>query len=163
MQSRHEAREMAFKIMYNMHICENYTVLWETFAEDAYMLEKEYELENRGCPVDDLGENRVDLQVNDLLADIIIKTVNNLDEVDRILAKITEHWALDRINILDRNILRLGIAELTYCPDIPKKVTINEWIEIAKVYSTDDSPKFVNGILDKVANTSKSIKESATT
>ena len=59
---------------------------------------------------------------------------------------------------VDRNILRLGAFEINYCQDIPANVSINEAIEIAKRYGTDDSPMFINGVLDRVASDFKSIQ-----
>lgn len=70
-----------------------------------------------------------------------------LDE--RIQEKVA-NWEMDRIALIDRILLRIGIVELIYFPDIPPKVTINEVIEIAKDYSTSNSNKFINGILDAV-------------
>lgn len=61
-----------------------------------------------------------------------------------------DNWALDRIAVIDRCILQMALFEMKHCQDIPPVVSINEAIEIAKVYSTDDSGRFVNGILDRV-------------
>ena len=79
------------------------------------------------------------------------KTFSNLREIDEIIRKITENWEFKRIAIIDRNILRFSICELLYFKEIPIKVTIDEAIEIAKKYSTEESGRFVNGILDQVA------------
>lgn len=152
MSTRREAREMALKIMYSMTLNESYSKQWQHLANDAYVLKQEYELERDGYSVDNLAENLPPYQPNDLLRLLIIYTIDHLSEIDEMIARFTEHWDIERINIIDRNILRLGIAELQYCQGIPSRVSINEWIEIAKFYSTDDSPKFVNGILDRVAN-----------
>lgn len=73
----------------------------------------------------------------------------HLDDVIR--AKV-ERWEFHRIAVLDRLILRLATAELLYFPDVPPKVTINEAIEIAKLYSTEKSGRFVNGVLDAIWN-----------
>lgn len=75
----------------------------------------------------------------------------NRAEIDEIIKKYAKNWNIERINNIDRNILRIGIYELLYCFDVPYKVAINEAIEIAKKYGTADSGKFVNGILDRVA------------
>ncbi|NTU52569.1 MAG: transcription antitermination factor NusB [Chlorobiaceae bacterium] len=79
--------------------------------------------------------------------------VNNREEIDRYIAKHTFNWDMSRIAIIDKNILRMALAEILYCEDIPPKVSINEAIEIAKKFSsTDKSSKFVNGILDAIFN-----------
>lgn len=72
------------------------------------------------------------------------------EEIDKKIAQLAEHWELSRIAAIDRNILRLGAYELLYREDIPRKVSINEAVELAKRYSTAESGAFVNGILDKI-------------
>ncbi len=82
--------------------------------------------------------------------------VRNREEIDRYIAKHTFNWDMSRIAIIDKNILRMALAEILYCEDIPPKVSINEAIEIAKKFSsTDKSSKFVNGILDAIFNDMK--------
>lgn len=75
-------------------------------------------------------------------------TLGNLSDLDVILQGHLEHWDISRVNPIDRGLLRMGLAEILYSEEIPTKVTINEIIELAKRYSTEESPKFVNGILD---------------
>lgn len=75
---------------------------------------------------------------------------NNKKEIDDIISKTVKHWELKRLSAIDRNIIRLATFELMAMPETPTKVIINEAIEIAKNYSTQDSGKFVNGILDKI-------------
>jgi N utilization substance protein B len=79
------------------------------------------------------------------------KTVEHLAEIDEIIVQKVQRWELSRIALVDKNLLRLAICELLYFPDIPQKVSINEAIELAKIYSTAESGRFVNGILDSVA------------
>lgn len=81
-----------------------------------------------------------------LLAGIL----SDLDFVDEELEKHSEHWQLYRMTRIDRNILRIGAEELKSFRDIPPKVSIDECVELAKRYGTDDSSAFVNGILDKM-------------
>jgi N utilization substance protein B len=70
--------------------------------------------------------------------------------IDAIISQVAENWRLDRMAAIDRNILRLGAYEMLFCPEIPAKVAINEALELAKRYSTAQSSRFVNGILDRV-------------
>ena len=72
-------------------------------------------------------------------------------EIDQHISKHAENWRLERMSVVDRNILRLAVFELIYQKDIPASVAINEAVEIAKRYSTDDSGPFINGILDAMA------------
>lgn len=75
------------------------------------------------------------------------------EEVDKAIVKYAVNWELERMAIIDRNILRLATFELLFAAEIPPKVTINEAIEMAKKYGDKDSGKFVNGILDKINKT----------
>jgi len=75
----------------------------------------------------------------------------NVDEIDSMIAEISEHWAVSRMPLVDRNILRIATYELLHVPDVPASVAINEAVELAKVYGGDDSSKFVNGVLGRVA------------
>ena len=82
--------------------------------------------------------------------ELIRKVLSNIEELDtRIIQRVT-NWEMNRIALIDKILLRMGICELLHFPDIPPKVSINESIEIAKEYSTSGSAKFINGILDAV-------------
>jgi len=70
--------------------------------------------------------------------------------LDAMISQVAENWRLDRMAAIDRNILRLGVYEMLFCPEVPAKVAINEALELAKRYSTAQSSRFVNGILDRV-------------
>jgi N utilization substance protein B len=70
--------------------------------------------------------------------------------IDELIKEVAENWRLDRMAAIDRNILRLGAYEVLFCPEVPAKVAINEALELAKRYSTAQSSRFVNGILDRV-------------
>jgi N utilization substance protein B len=87
-------------------------------------------------------------------------TLEHLEEIDEAIAATVENWDVSRIASIDRNILRYAICELRYLPDIPPFVTIDEAIEIAKDYSTAESGRFVNGILDHIMK-SEQLGESA--
>ena len=74
------------------------------------------------------------------------------EEIDKFLKEYSEHWTLERMSRVDRNILRMAIFELLWCPDIPPNVSINEAIDLGKKFSTDKSALFINGVLDKIAH-----------
>ncbi|OGY41311.1 MAG: transcription antitermination factor NusB [Candidatus Buchananbacteria bacterium RBG_13_36_9] len=76
--------------------------------------------------------------------------IKNLKEIDDSIKKYATEWPLEQITIVDRNVLRLGIFELVYDPDIPSKVAINEAIEVAKTFGGESSGKFVNGVLGAI-------------
>jgi len=81
---------------------------------------------------------------------LINKVVSNQKILDDEIRERVTNWEMERIASIDRLLLRIGISELFYFPDIPPKVSINEVIEIAKEYSTSNSGKFINGILDAI-------------
>lgn len=84
-----------------------------------------------------------------LFSETLIRGVlENRDAIDAAIQKLARNWSLHRMATVDRNILRAAIFEMQHCTDVPPVVTINEAVEIAKRYSTDESGKFVNGILD---------------
>lgn len=72
-------------------------------------------------------------------------------EIDALIAEVSEHWRLDRMPVVDRNLLRMASYELIATPDVPPGVVLNEAIELAKEFGTEASPAFVNGVLDRVA------------
>jgi N utilization substance protein B len=86
-----------------------------------------------------------------LFAEPLIRgTLQHRDVIDEHIKKHVKNWALHRIAAVDRNVLRLAIYEMLHREDIPPVVSINEAVDIAKKFSTEDSGKFVNGILDKI-------------
>lgn len=74
------------------------------------------------------------------------------DEIDDLIREWSANWSLERIGLVERNILRFAIYELLFMPEIPPNVTINEAIEVAKRYGAEDAPSFINGILDRIKN-----------
>jgi N utilization substance protein B len=83
---------------------------------------------------------------------IILGVVEHVKKLDLLIEKYSENWRLERMSIIDRNILRIAAFELQYCDEIPPKVTLNEAIDLGKRYGTEDSGSFINGILDRIQN-----------
>ena len=81
---------------------------------------------------------------------LVIGTVEQRDGLDALISSHTDNWDLNRMAVIDRNILRLGTYELLHVQDVPAKVCINEAIELAKRFGDTDSSKFINGILDAI-------------
>ena len=85
-------------------------------------------------------------------ADTLVRgTIQNLPELDKAITAVSIHWKLNRMGCVDRNLLRMATYELYYMKEVPKRVTLNEAIEIARIYGTEDSWAFINGILDRLA------------
>jgi len=128
---RRRARECALKILYQKEMREEpVEVLLKEFWESSTV---------RSQGVKSYAEK------------IVHGVMENFSEIDRLISGAALNWQLERMGMVDRNILRIGVWELLFSPDVPKAVVINEAIEIARLYSGDESPGFVNGILDKVA------------
>src|SRR4029078_1150331 len=81
---------------------------------------------------------------------LVIGTVEHVEQIDELIRRHAEHWRLDRMATVDRNILRLAIQEFLHDKETPKTVVINEAIEIARRFSAQESPQFINGILDSI-------------
>lgn len=124
-----------------------------------YALQILFQLELTGTELsDDLlkefwkGINNEPDDVKDFTHRIVRETLVNRDKIDEIIIKAAQNWSLERMAVIDRNILRAATYELSCREDIPNSVAINEALEIAKKFSTEESASFINGILDKIAN-----------
>ncbi len=89
--------------------------------------------------------------VPDFTREIVEGVEEHRAELDDLIRRYADRWALERMPIVDRNLLRIGIFELLYRPDVPAAAAINEAVELAKMLSTEDSGRFVNGLLGRVA------------
>jgi transcription antitermination protein NusB len=86
----------------------------------------------------------------DFARNLVTGTIDHVEEIDRLIQRHAEHWRLDRMAVVDRNLLRLATQEFLHDSGTPKTVIINEAIEIARRFSTQESPQFINGILDSI-------------
>jgi len=86
----------------------------------------------------------------DFILNLIKKSIEKLSEIDKNIEKFAPQWPIEKMTVIDRNILRLGIFELLFSCQTPPKVVINEAIEIAKTFGSSNSPKFVNGVLGAI-------------
>lgn len=129
MGSRRKAREVALQLLY----------------------QNEY---NPGWIEEALGhfwrEGELEVKAIAFASELVLGTLDNLETIDRRLAGSSDNWRLSRMAIIDRNIMRLAVYEFLFTPETPKKVVINEAIEIAKRFGTEDSTQFVNGVLDNI-------------
>lgn len=84
-------------------------------------------------------------------AEVMVRLVaSNAARIDAILNDALTNWRLERLAAIDRNVLRLGVAEMLFVDDVAPRITIREMVQLAEKYGTDDSPRFVNGVLDAV-------------
>lgn len=132
--SRHLAREIAFKILFQHDIGKN--------PPEPLMSQL-------------VAENGLN-PTNAVFAEGLVKgAMAHLAGIDEVLAPHLKNWQYERIPAVDRSVLRLAAYELLFREDIPAAVSINEALELAKVYSDDESVKFLNGVLDKLAHSKK--------
>src|SRR6266700_1911183 len=89
-------------------------------------------------------------EIRDFTTTLITGVIEHRDEIDAFIQECSTNWSLERIGLVERNILRFAIYELGFLPDIPPNVTINEAVEVAKKYGTEEAPAFINGILDRI-------------
>lgn len=97
-----------------------------------------------------LRENSDDEAVLEMADKWSRKTWENLEVCDGLIKEAAVKWEISRLSQVDRSILRLSAYQLKFCPDIPGKVVINEAIELAKKYGAEQTPRFVNGVLDAI-------------
>ena len=134
MGKRRAARELALKFLY----------------------QTEFNSDNRDLELDLFFERaNVSDDIQKFTHALIKKLSSHEKEVDELLEKVSANWPPNRMAVIDKNILRLGICELLFEPTTPPKVVINEAVEIAKKFGTEESPDFINGILDKIFRDSK--------
>ena len=102
----------------------------------------------------DSDENeKLDAEATVFAKKLIEGVIANRAEVDKVIEAHSHNWRLERMAKVDRNVLRLAVYELLHLPDVPKRVVLNEAIELAKKFGSEESSSFINGILDKVAGT----------
>ncbi|MCC6464902.1 MAG: transcription antitermination factor NusB [Planctomycetes bacterium] len=131
---RTQARELAIKLLYVMDI--SGAAAAEAQSSELFVLEQ------------------VPRPARELALELFRGVRDNLAQTDKALQEAAINWQLSRMPYLDRAILRLGAYELMHQHDVPPRVTINEAVELAKKYSTEKSGAFVNGVLDKIFQTS---------
>lgn len=135
MRKRTISREYALQVLYQQHLTSD-------SVEDALKNFWEHvELD--------------DPEVREFTELLVRGTTENVEDLDKVIVKYAENWNLNRMAVIDRNILRVAAYELLFTNDIPPKVTINEAVNLAKKFSQADSGKFVNGILDKISHSEK--------
>jgi N utilization substance protein B len=128
---RRKSREFALQVLYQLNITKQEAIT-------ALAKFQEHFSSNGGA--------------DEFLNRLVLGVLEHCQELDRLIEQYLENWRLDRINMIDRNILRMALFELLYCEEIPPKVTINEAIDLGKRYGSEDSGSFINGILDRIQN-----------
>ncbi|MGD2151968.1 MAG: transcription antitermination factor NusB [Gemmatimonadales bacterium] len=131
MASRTKARARALQVLY----------AWELRGSDETLAHVDQEL---AAP----GQRAVEPEVRAYTDRILATIADALPEIDARLEALAEHWRLSRMATVDRNILRIAAAEMLYLDDIPLRVSVHEAIRLAEWFGTEESRRFVNGVLD---------------
>ena len=129
MGKRRKSREFALQVLYQLNISKQDALTALTQFREHFISDGEV----------DAFQKR-----------LVLGVLEHCSELDRLIERYSENWRLDRINLVERNILRMAVFELLFCEEIPPKVTINEAIDLGKRYGSEDSGSFINGILDRI-------------
>jgi N utilization substance protein B len=131
MGTRRKAREIALQVLFQLETGEKHSTTEESFSMFC---------RNFDAPAD----------TRNFAWDLVSGVRTHLAELDKLLSQASDHWRIDRMSPVDRNILRLALFEMAYLDDIPIKVSLNEAVDLGKRYGTDESGAFINGILDHI-------------
>ncbi|MBO8137293.1 MAG: transcription antitermination factor NusB [Desulfotomaculum sp.] len=135
--SRRQAREIALKVLYAVE-------LGKTDIDHAF-----------AHVIDSFGAVE---KAEKFARELVIGAIENQDVLDQIIKRVSKRWDFNRIAYVDRNIMRVALYEILYRDDIPPAVSINEAVELAKIYGGEESGRFVNGIVGKVAENPEKYK-----
>ena len=142
MKSRRSCREAALQALYQFDTLGEYSPESFQFFLDHFQSQKN---------LDDADESER-VVADQFCRELVQGVVDNLDFIDAEISRASVHWSVPRMALVDRNILRIATFELAFKRDVPRKVSINEAIEISKRFSSPDAPMFINGVLDKIAS-----------
>jgi N utilization substance protein B len=129
--SRRHARELALQALYGAEV---------GHREPAVM-------------IDETVGRAGNAETRSFVRDLVLGTLDHAEESDLVIAPLLEGWTLDRLPTIDRIVLRMSVFELQHRTETPRPVVINEAVELAKKFSTEDSGRFINGVLSKAAQT----------
>jgi N utilization substance protein B len=127
--ARRKSRELALQALYQ----------WNITRQDPFLILDQQKA--NFSPADEEDE---------FAQQIVVGVLEHYAHIDELIEKFSENWRLDRMSIIDRNILRMAIFELLFCENIPPRVTLNEAIDLGKRFGSEDSSAFINGILDRI-------------
>jgi N utilization substance protein B len=134
MSNRHLARTIALQTLYQLDFNQQ--------TQDQKIVEADIRRNT--------NEFAPQFEDNGFIEKLVKGVTANMSEIDRLITQFAPEWPIDQITMVDRNVLRIGIYEMKYDPEIPEKVAINESIELAKTFGGESSGKFVNGVLGTI-------------
>jgi N utilization substance protein B len=128
---RRKSREFALQVLYQLNITKQDAIKALTEFQENFLPNEE---------------------ADDFVKRLVLGVIEHYAELDQLIERYSENWRLDRIHMIERNILRMALFELLYCEEIPPKVTLNEAIDLGKRYGSEESGSFINGLLDRIQN-----------
>ena len=131
MGRRRKSREFALQVLYQLNITKQDAIKALTEFQENFLPNEE---------------------ADDFVKRLVFGVIEHYAELDQLIERYSENWRLDRIHMIERNILRMALFELLYCEEIPPKVTLNEAIDLGKRYGSEESGSFINGLLDRIQN-----------
>jgi N utilization substance protein B len=143
MKSRRACREATLQVLYQCDLRDDFSASTVDFFFEHF------------ATAGDVGDGETVEVGGDYCRTLVNGVIKYLTEIDNTIGLASTNWSVARMTAIDRNIIRIGVFEIHFSDDVPTKVSINEAIEIAKDFGSDDSPKFVNGVLDRVATLPK--------
>ena len=135
MGQRRKSREIALQMLYQMEM---------TDQPAHQVIDLFYQLALN----DDDKAHAIPESIRPFAEKLVSGVYLHRDEIDKLIVGASENWRLERMSIIDRNVLRIAVFEMLYCLEIPPKVSLNEAIDLGKTFGSPDSGKFINGILD---------------
>lgn len=136
MKTKRQAREAALQALYQSDALN----VWDERALQVFF-----------DHFPEIEEAEVDASGKVFAHELVLGVIRELEAIDRAIGAASSNWTIDRMSVVDRNILRLAAYELIFDKKAPKSVIINEAIEVAKRFGSDESPVFINGVLDRLA------------
>ena len=136
-ESRHRAREAAIQMLYQ----------WEVGRLSMPEVHQTF------WSHDDEAEEQLAADLRDVSVGLADGVVSTVEQLDPMIAEAAEHWRIERMNVMDRLILRLAVYEFLHRPETHAKIIINEALELARSFSGDEAVRFINGILDGIRRT----------
>ncbi len=127
MRQRRKAREIALQVLYGIDLAQG------NLSETMELFWKNFEAPEK---------------VKTFSSALVEGTWNNREQIDGLIGSCAENWSVERMSIVDRSILRMAVYEFLYCHEIPPKVAINEAIDLGKLFGSENSGAFINGVLD---------------
>jgi transcription antitermination protein NusB len=138
---RHNSRELALQTLYacEVGLTSEWKVMLDQIAESGGFSE----------------------EIKKYARELVTNVYNSLEQIDKSIQERAANWEMKRMAVIDRNIIRLAVAEMTFSSDVPVKVVIDEAVELAKTFGSDDSGKFVNGVIDSIHKKTKGQKKTS--